>query len=70
MINFNFFLNKYAKEKSVSKINPFNLVYEQYKIIQSKLNLTGDPQEKNILFKRLANLLAVMEYLISLNKMQ
>lgn len=54
----------------MKKINPFNLVYDQYKFLKSKLNLTRDLQEKNILFKRLANLLAVMEFLISSNKRQ
>jgi len=33
-----------------------------------RLSSTGDPQEKNVLFKRLVNLLAVMEFLVSLNK--
>ena len=54
----------------MKKLNPFNLVYEQYQMLDRKLKLTGDPHEKNILFKRLINLLAVMEFLISLNNMQ
>jgi len=48
-------------------MNPFDLVYEQYRRLKKQLYSTSDPQEKNILFKRLVNLLAVMEFLISLN---
>jgi len=52
----------------LKKMNPFDLAYEQYQLLKEKLRSTGDPQEKNVLFKRLANLLAVMEFLISSNK--
>lgn len=50
------------------KIKPFDIAYDQYKLLKDKLNHTRDIQEKNIIFKRLANLLAVMEFLVSLNK--
>ena len=52
----------------MNNVKPFDLAYEQYQLLKDKLSATGDPQEKNILFKRLVNLLAVMEFLISLNK--
>jgi hypothetical protein len=52
----------------LKKMNPFDLAYEQYQMLKEKLSSTGDPQEKNKLFKRLVNLLAVMEFLVSLNK--
>lgn len=52
----------------MKKVKPFDLAYEQYQLLKTKLNATRDPQEKNILFKRLANLLAVMEFLVSVNK--
>ena len=52
----------------MKKMQPFDLAYEQYQILSDKLSSTRDPQEKNVLFKRLANLLAVMEFLISLNR--
>lgn len=52
----------------MKKTKPYDLVAEQYQLLKRKLNSTRDPQEKNILFKRLANLLAVMEFLLSLNK--
>jgi hypothetical protein len=53
---------------AVKKVSPFDLAYEQYQLLSNKLVATGDPKEKNLLFKRLVNLLAVMEFLISLNK--
>jgi hypothetical protein len=49
-------------------MKPFDLAYEQYQLLKDKLTSTRDAQEKNILFRRLTNLLAVMEFLISLNK--
>lgn len=49
-------------------LNPIDLVNEQYQLLMSKLNATRDLQEKNKIFRRLANLVAVMEFLISLNK--
>ncbi|GFO68176.1 hypothetical protein GMLC_17550 [Geomonas limicola] len=52
----------------MSKVNPFDLAYEQYQLLKAKLTSTGDPREKNQIFKRLLNLLAVMEFLTSLNK--
>jgi hypothetical protein len=54
----------------LKKLNPFDLAFEQYQLLKERLGATGDPQEKNVLFKRLANLLAVMEFLVSLNKSQ
>jgi hypothetical protein len=52
----------------LKKLNPFDVAHEQYQVLKEKLRVTRDPQEKNQLFKRLVNLLAVMEFLISLNK--
>lgn len=49
-------------------LNPLDLVNEQYRLLMAKLNQTRDVQEKNKLFRRLTNLLAVMQFLISLNK--
>lgn len=54
----------------MKKVNPFDLAYEQYRLLKEKLKVTRDVQEKNVLFRRLANLLAVMEFLTSLNKTQ
>lgn len=50
------------------KLSPFDMAHEQYLLLKERLSSTGDPQEKNVIFKRLVNLLAVMEFLISLNK--
>ncbi len=47
------------------KVNPIEVVREQYQQLKEKLESTCDIQEKNILFRRLANLLAVMQFLIS-----
>lgn len=52
----------------MKKMKPFDLAYEQYQLLKDKLSSTRDPQEKNVLFKRLVNLLTVMQFLISLNK--
>lgn len=52
----------------MKKMKPFDLAYEQYKILSAKLSSTPDAQEKNMLFRRLTNLLAVMEFLVSLNR--
>lgn len=53
--------------KMTRRINPFNLINQQYNILRSKLNSTGDPEKRKILSKRLINLLAVLEFLISIN---
>jgi len=46
---------------------PSDLVYGQYRHLKEKLSSACDPQEKKILFKRMVNLLAVLEFLISVN---
>ena len=53
--------------KMTRSINPFNLINQQYNMLRFKLNSTGDPEKRKILAKRLLNLLAVMEFLISVN---
>ena len=53
----------------MNNLKPFDLALEQYQLLKEKLSSTGDAQEKNKLFKRLVNLLAVMQFLVSLNKM-
>lgn len=47
---------------------PLELVQEQIQVLKKKLRSTGNIQEKNVLFKRLANLLGVMEFLLTINK--
>jgi len=51
----------------MNKINPFNLINQQYKILKYKLSSTVDPQKRKVLTKRLVNLLTVMEFLLSIN---
>jgi hypothetical protein len=50
------------------KINPLEVVQEQYQNLKGKLRSTHDVREKNILFKRLINLAGVMQFLISIGK--
>ncbi len=45
-------------------INSFDYVHESYRQLLSKLETTSDIHERNILFRRLVNLLGVMEFLI------
>ncbi len=52
----------------MKKVYPIDLVTEQMERLKEKLRSTGSIQEKNVLFKRLVNLLGVMEFLISMNK--
>lgn len=54
----------------IKPLKPFDLVHEQYQLLTAKFNATKDLREKSILIKRLTNLLAVMEFLLSLNKTQ
>ncbi len=44
--------------------NSFDYVYESYRQLLSRLETTSDIHERNILFRRLVNLLGVMEFLI------
>ena len=55
-------------ESNMKKINPLEIVQEQYQRLKEKLRSTHDVREKNVLFKRLINLAGVMQFLISINK--
>jgi hypothetical protein len=50
------------------KIYPIEVVQEQYLHLKEKLKSTCDVQERNVLFRRMVNLLGVMQFLISINK--
>lgn len=52
----------------MKKINPLEVVQEQYQYLKDKLRSTQDVREKNVLFKRLINLAGVMQFLISIYK--
>jgi hypothetical protein len=52
----------------MKKINPEEVVQEQYQHLKDKLLSTNDVREKNLLFKRLINLANVMQFLISISK--
>ena len=49
----------------MKKINRFDVIDEQYRKLKEKLESTADIQEKNLLFRRMINLLNVMEFLLS-----
>jgi len=55
-------------EAIMKKINPLEVVQEQYQYLREKLKSTQDVRERNVLFKRLINLVGVMQFLISINK--
>lgn len=46
-------------------VRPFDVTFEQYNRLKEQLKNTADVKEKNKLFRRLVNLLAVMEFLIT-----
>jgi hypothetical protein len=52
----------------LKKSKAFDLAHEQYKLLMAKFKTSKDLREKNILFRRLTNLLAVMEFLLSIHK--
>ncbi len=52
----------------MKKINPLEVVQEQYHYLREKLKSTQDVRERNVLFKRLINLVGVMQFLMSINK--
>jgi len=55
-------------EAIMKKINPLEVVQEQYHYLMEKLRSTQDVREKKVLLKRLINLVGVMQFLISINK--
>jgi hypothetical protein len=67
-----FFIDKIqllcTMESIIKKINPLEVVQEQYQNLKGKLRSTRDVREKNVLFKRLINLAGVMQFLISISK--
>ncbi len=54
--------------KKIMKINPLDLVYEQFQQLKGKLKTTGDAGERKILLKRLVNLVGVIQFLLTMNK--
>lgn len=51
-------------------IKPLDLINEQYQLLMARLNSTRDTSEKNKLLRRIGNLAAVAQFLISINKGQ
>ncbi len=54
--------------KKFKNINPLDLVNEQYRQLKEKFRSARDNKEKKVIFRRLVNLLGVMQFLISINK--
>ena len=54
----------------IKNVNPLELVLEQFQLLKEKLKSTSDAREKTILLRRLANLVSVIHFLISINKNQ
>ncbi len=52
----------------MQKINPIEIVSEQYHQLKEKLKSTNNVHERNVIFRRLVNLLGVLQFLISINK--
>jgi len=52
----------------MKKINPLEVVQDQYQHLKDKLLSTNDVREKNLLFKRLNNLANVLQFLMSIGK--
>jgi hypothetical protein len=55
-------------ESIMNKINPLEVVQEQYQYLKEKLRSTHDAREMKVIVKRLINLVGVMEFLISVSK--
>lgn len=54
----------------IKNVNPLGLVQEQFHLLTEKLKSTGNVREITILLRRLANLVGVIHFLISINKNQ
>jgi hypothetical protein len=51
------------------KNKAFDIAFEQYQVLKDKLDGTGDVREKNLIFRRLLNLLDVMQFLHAHNRL-
>lgn len=61
-------MKREKNEEVPAKINPLDLVQEQYQYLKEKLSSANDLQEKQVLFRRLVNLVGVMQFLLSVSK--
>ena len=52
----------------MKKINPLEVVQEQYQYLKEELRSTHDVREMKVIIKRLINLVGVMQFLISISK--
>ncbi len=52
----------------LKRINPLDLVYDQFRQLREKLKTTGDVRERKILLRRLVNIVGVIQFLLTMNK--
>lgn len=52
--------------KKTRRINPIELVQEQYQLLKEKFRCAADMEEKKILLRRLLNLRGVKRFLMSI----
>ena len=55
------------KKKAAKRPKPFDIAHEQYQRLRDQLDSTRDVQERNLIFRRLINLLGVMQFLNAQN---
>ncbi len=54
--------------KKAKRINPLDLVYDQFRQLKEKLRTTGDAQERKVLLRRLVNIVGVIQFLLTINR--
>ncbi|UFS69922.1 hypothetical protein LPW11_18795 [Geomonas sp. RF6] len=52
----------------MKKVDPLVVVNEQYQLLKERLYAARNAQEKNVILRRLVNLLGVMQFLITSSK--
>ncbi len=54
--------------KKAKRINPLDLVYDQFRQLKERLRTTGDAQERKVLLRRLVNIVGVIQFLLTINR--
>ncbi len=54
--------------KALKRINPLDLVFDQFQQLRAKFKTTGDARERKILLRRLVNIVGVIHFLLAMNK--
>ena len=53
--------------KKTKRINPLDLVYDQFRQLKERLKTTGDAQERKVLLRRLVNIVGVIQFLLTMH---